>query len=144
MLLLLQQNLGFAWGAGEYVPPAPEVTQNPAGKPKRKHLYYVEIDGQIFHAEDASHALAILDHAADLAYKAASREAEAVAAKIKTARRIGLAVPRIKTDAPIDLKPFRERIKTAYRNAAVDAELRMHMALAQAREDEEVAAMLLL
>lgn len=114
-----------------------------AGKKKHRRRYYVEIDGQVFHAEDTQHAFAILDHAADLAYKAATKEADGIASRIKRARRIGLAIPKVTSNAPIDLKPFRDRIRVAYKNAAMDAEMRMHMALLMA-QDDEAAAMLLL
>lgn len=139
--------------AGSSVAPGSTVTitvslgpqSSGAGRSKtRKHRYVVEIDGQIFHAEDTQHAMAILDHAAELAHKAAAKQADAIASKIKKARRIGLAIPKVTTTAPIDLAPYRERIRTAYKNAAIEAEMRMHLAWLAQREDEEAAAVLLL
>lgn len=124
--------------------PQPVAANQPAGRKTRKHRYFVEIDGQIFHAEDVQHAQAILDHAADLAHAAATKQADAIAGKIKRARRIGIATPKITTDAPINLQPYRQRIREAYKNAAIEAEMRMHLALAALREDDEAAAMLLL
>jgi hypothetical protein len=141
MLLLLQQNLGFAWGVSTYVPPTPTPTPTvtPAGK-SRKHRYFVEVDGETFEAESASHALAILDRALELAPKAAEEAAEEVEQKLarhNVARRIGLATPKVATDAPINLEPFRERLKQIYRNAAVEAELRLHEAILMRMEEED-------
>lgn len=118
-----------------------------AGRSKRKrrqHRYVVEIDGQMFFAEDAQHAQAILDQAAELAHAAAEKQADAIASKIKKARRIGLAIPKVRTDAPIDVAPYRERIRKAYKDAAIEAEMRMHLAWLAMRQDEEEAALLLL
>jgi hypothetical protein len=71
---------GLSWGgttgswltswASTFVPPTPEpeTGQTPAGRPKKRR-YFVEVDGQLFFAEDEQHARAILDRAAELAEK---------------------------------------------------------------------------
>jgi hypothetical protein len=154
---------GLSWGgttgswltswASTFVPPTPEpdAGQTPAGRKRRqKRRYFVEVDGQLFFAEDEGHARAILDRAAELAEKAAEQQAEEIIEKrlAKSATRkvvpVRIKAPALETSAPLDLKPYEDRIRRAYERAAELAELRLLLARQQALEDEEEALLLLM
>jgi hypothetical protein len=137
-------------GTGE--PPAPPVVeegQTPAGRPKKRR-YFVEVDGQLFFAEDEQHARAILDRAAELAEKAAEEQAEEIIEKrvAKSVTRmvapVKITAPVLETSAPLDLRPYEKRIREAYKRAEELAELRLMLLRQQAIEDEEEAILLLM
>jgi hypothetical protein len=139
------------WAAGFWsttdAAPAPEpTTPTPAGKGKKrhKHRYFVQIDGQDFEVRDQQEAIEVLQKAAALAEVAAERQAKAAkpqqAPKVEPVK---LAPPVIRTNAPIDLEPYREAIERAYRNAAMAEEMR-RLLEAQMWDDEEAAVYLLL
>lgn len=138
------------WAGGEAPPVEAEPQIGGIGRRKRKphRRYFVEVDGQSFLVDSPEHAQQILRQAADLAQQAAERAIEPVIAKPVSAKvePVRLKAPEIRTNAPIDLKPYRDAIKQAYRNAAVAAELRrlLEAKALQEREDEETAAILLL
>jgi hypothetical protein len=149
MLLLLHQNLGFAWGEAAPGPepePDPQVVQQPAGKPRKPKRFYVQIDGRDFPVASAQEAVSLLQQASALAERAAERQVEQAvkaapqALKVKP---VAAKAPQIRTNAPIDLEPYRRAIEQAYRNAAAAAEIRLLLD-AQLREDDEMAAYLLL
>lgn len=130
--------------------PEADTGQTPAGRKRRRKRYFVEIDGQVFIAQDESHARAILDRAAELAVKAAEEQAQEITTKrlAKSATRkvvpVKIETPVITTDAPIDLAPYEKRIREAYQRAAELAELQLLFARQQALEDEEEALLLLM
>jgi hypothetical protein len=117
--------------------------QQGGGLPKKRR-YFVQIDGQDFEAKDEQDALRILQQAAALAERAAEKAVQAKPAQSTTkVAPVRVAVPEVRTNAPVDVAPYRRAIKQAYRNAAVAAELRMLLE-AQARDEEEAAIYLLL
>ena len=125
-----------------------EVRQSTGAGRKRKKRYFVQIDGQDFEVRSAEDARALLQQAVALADRAAQKQvAKAVnvprgtsSAKVAP---VAVAAPQIRTNAPIDLEPYRRAIEQVYRNAAIAAELAMLLE-AQARDDDESAAYLLL
>lgn len=127
------------------------VRADGAGKRTTLHVrrnLYVEIDGQQFPVESAQHAQALLERAAELAQQSAQAKAAKVvnAAQVtpqKAVQQIEVAAPEIKTNAPVRLKPYRDRIEQAYRAAAVEAEIRLRLAYEQMIDDEEAAMLLL-
>jgi hypothetical protein len=152
---------GLSWGgttgswltswASDFVAPTPEpaASPTPAGRAKKRR-YFVEIDGQLFFAEDEGHARAILDRAAELAAKAAEEQAEEIIEKrleksvIRKVAPVKIKAPVIETSAPLDLKPYEKRIREAYQRAEELAELRLLLLRQQAIEDEEEAILLLM
>lgn len=139
------------WAAGFWsttdAAPEPEAPAGPtpAGRAKRKnrHRYFVQIDGQDFEVRDQQEAIEVLQKAAALAEVAAERRAKAVKAKpTPKVEPVKLAPPVIKTNAPIDLEPYRKAIEQAYRNAAIAEEMR-RLLEAQMWDDEEAAMLLL-
>lgn len=138
-----------AYQQGVTAPAASPVTQTPAGRPKRKTRYYVEIDGQSFPVESVAHAQALLDQARE----AAQTHAQTLAAEVvpkrltKTTKPVALPTPVIRS--PDDelqalISATRKAINAIYRQAAVDAELQIRLAQQMAAEDEEEAITLLL
>jgi hypothetical protein len=152
---------GLSWGgttgswltswASTFVPPEPEPepTQTPAGRKKRRR-YFVEVDGQLFFADDESHARAILDRAAELAAKAAEVQAAEIVEKrlAKSITRkvapVKIQAPVLTTSAPIDLSLYQKRIDAAYVAAAQLAEMRLMLERQRALEDEDEEEALLL
>jgi hypothetical protein len=152
---------GLSWGgttgswltswASTFVPPEPEPepTQTPAGRKKRRR-YFVEVDGQLFFADDESHARAILDRAAELAAKAAEVQAAEIVEKrlAKSITRkvapVKIQAPVLETSAPLDLSLYQKRIDAAYVAAAQLAEMRLMLERQRALEDEEEALLLLM
>lgn len=143
-------NLGFA-GSASGAQASSERAQQPAGRPRRKRRYIVEIDGQEFEAESPAHAQAILERARELADKAAQSQADAVVARVTRkvrslgkVRPVALKAPEIRTDAPIDLEPILADLRAIYAQAAREAEIRLMMERQAAMDDEEDAITLLL
>jgi hypothetical protein len=131
--------------------PAPSpTTQTPAGRPRKR--YYVEIDGQQFFVRDAEEARSLLEQARALAEKQAEAQGEKAVRKLSAKRK----VPKVKIDPPVvsaspeikqDLSPLIADINRLYRQAAVNAEIRLHMemlARKQAEDEEEEDLLLLL
>lgn len=140
MLLPLLLNLAESTPYADSNPFTITITPNRGGGKKRKKRYFVEVDGRRFVAEDAQHARALLERAAELARKAAETQVEPA---LNRARRVGKASitpPTLATDAPLDLAPYERAIREAYDEAARLAEMRLLMEL----EDDEDAAYLLL
>ncbi len=133
---------GF-WSTQDAVPEPEPTGPTPAGRSRRKR-YFVQIDGRDFEVASAQEAVQVLRKAAALAEVAAEKQAAEVKtkpqAKVKPVR---LAVPEVRTNAPVDITPYARAIEKAYRNAQVAAELRLLLD-AQMREDDEMAAYLLL
>lgn len=119
-----------------------QTGQTPAGSAgKRKRHYYVEIDGRNFPVESVDHARAVLDHAKRIALQTAQ---ERVDQKVtRGARRIGLASPRIVTNAPVDVAPYREAINHAYEQAKIAAQIRLLMEQRDLEDDDESFIMLM-
>jgi len=119
------------------------IASTGAGKKRRKRRYYVEVDGQRFEVASESDAIQILRKASALAERAAEEtvkvQAQKPAAKVAP---VEVKPPVIRTDAPIDIRPYQLAIEQAYRNAAVAEELRRLLAAQQ--EEDEIAAYLLL
>lgn len=149
---------GPVWGAvWTDVPPEPEPEPEPSTGPtpagrsrKSRRRYFVEVDGQLFFADDESHARAILDRAAELAAKSAETQADEVVEKrlAKSVTRkvvpVKIKAPVLETSAPIDLTPYQKRIDAAYVAAAQLAEMRLMLERQRALEDEEEALLLLM
>lgn len=149
---------GLSWGgttgrwltswASTFVPPPPTEPDTGAGKSKRRHRYFVEIDGQQFEVRGAAEAQQLLERAKALAERAAETKAkkvEAKAARAQKPRPVRLEVPKI-TASPelgLDLAPIRRDIARIYDNAAALAELRVLLQRAM-EEDEEEAILLLM
>jgi hypothetical protein len=137
-----------SWASSGTVPVV-TPTQTPAGRPRRRR-FFVEIDGQIFLAENESHAQAILDRAAELAEKAAQAQADEIVTKrlsksrIRTVAPVKIATPKIVASAQIDLQPYQKRIEQAYAEAERLAEIRLMMERQAAMDEEEEALLLLL
>ncbi len=140
MLLLLQQNLGFAWGASDYVPPEPEVTQKHAGRAKRRRRYFVEIDGQEFDVSGPEEAKDLLDKAKALALQTIETQSNATTIKP------GIKVPKIRTPnaelVPV-VKQAREEIRDLYEELRRDLEIRFLMARADEEEEEAIIRLLM-
>lgn len=152
---------GLSWGgaggawltswASSFVPPEPEPPPEvqPAGKAKRRRLYYVEIDGQQFQVDSPSHAVALLDKARETARAHAEALARAAVPKSRKVGRkpVALPTPRISSPDP-DLREVvataRKAINEVYRSAALDTELALLLARRLAEEDEEEALLLLM
>jgi hypothetical protein len=138
---------------GEFALPGSTVTiavslgarADGAGKPrKHRHRYFVQIDGQDFEVRDQQEAIEVLQKAAALAEVAAERQAKsAKPQQTPKVEPVKLAPPVIRTNAPVDLEPYREAIERAYRNAAMAEEMR-RLLEAQMWDDEEAAVYLLL
>lgn len=147
MLLLLQQNLGFAWGATD-APPVVETGPTPAGRKKRRK-YVIEVDEQEFIVDSIEQAQALLDRARELAKQTAEKAAEQ-ALKDATPRAVSLGkVKRIKIKPPeitgsrgIGIPETREQIKSIYADAAVVAELRLLLLMQELDEEEAILALL--
>jgi hypothetical protein len=128
------------------VEPVTESTQQPAGKARKPKRFFVQIDGRDFPVASPQEAVSLLQQASALAERAAERQVEQAvkaapqALKVKP---VAAKAPQIRTNAPIDLEPYRRAIEQAYRNAAAAAEIRLLLD-AQLREDDEMAAYLLL
>lgn len=116
----------------------------------RKRRYYVEIDGQAFPVEDASHARAILERAAEVATQAARQQAETIVVKrldkgrTRIVAPVKIEQPDIATNVGIDITPYLNRIAKAYAEAAELAELRLLMIREIEMQDEEEALLLLM
>jgi hypothetical protein len=136
---------GF-WASGDAAPV--DTTPTPAGKGRKRHphKYFVQIDGQDFEVRSQQEAVDLLEQAAAIAERAAEQQvqqqARAVPKALKVAP-IAPVVPKISTNAPIDLSPYRRAIERAYRSAAAAAEIRLLLE-AKAREEDEAVAILLL
>jgi hypothetical protein len=116
------------------------------GGGKRKHRYFVQIDGHDFEVRSRAEAVEILQKAAAIAERAAEKAAERKAASIPVTskvRKVSLKPPVITTNAPVDIAPYLQAIERAYQNAAAAAEIRLLLE-AQMREEDEIAAYLLL
>ncbi len=140
MLLLLQQNLGFAWGLSDYVPPEPELTQVAAGKRKRRRRYFVEIDGQEFDVSGAEEAQELLDKAKSLAVQVVEQHRNSITVKP------GVKVPQIRASHP-ELVPVvqkaRNEIKDLYAELKRDLEIRFLIAKADEEEEEAIIRLLM-
>ena len=151
---------GLSWGgstgswltswSSTFVPPTPEPespSTGAAGRSRRKHRYYVEIDGQQFDVANASEAQQLLARARALAEVAAEEQAKAVEAKVrgKKPRPIKLATPTV-TASPelgLDLAPIRQDIARIYDSAAALAELRLLLQRAMEEDEEETLLLLM-
>lgn len=135
--------------ASTFVPPVPAPQgMKPAGRSRRRR-YFLEIDGQTFEVQDASHAQAVLERAQEVAREHAQ---ELVRKALQSSRKMGrkpiaLPTPRIVSPDP-ELKEIvqqaRKSINEVYRSAAIDTELAVLMARRLAEEDEEEALLLLM
>lgn len=139
--------LGYTAGLADTPPePEPTPTVTPAGK-ARKRRYYVEIDGQQFLVDSEPEARQLLEHARALAERQAEQLADKAVRKLTRKRK----VPRVRIDAPVvkaspelDLSPLIADINRLYRQAAVNAELRLRLAQLEREEQDEEDELLLL
>lgn len=132
--------------------PAVAVTgQTPAGSSKKhgKKRFFVDIDGQQFHVNDAEDARQLLNQARAIA----ERRSEVVAQRVvkKLAKRvdvpkIALPTPSITASAEIapDLAPLIADIQRLYQKAGELAELRLLLQKQMRDEDDEDDLLLLL
>lgn len=123
---------------------APAVaTSTGAGRSKRskrrKHRYFVEIDGQDFEVES-------VEEAKELLTKAKSLATQVVQEKRATVVPQGIRVPQIRTPnkelVPI-VKQYREDIRDLYDDLKRDLEIRALMAEADEAEEEAIIRLLM-
>jgi hypothetical protein len=132
---------------GAYPPPAGRTS--PAKRKRRRYL--VEIDGREFEVESIEQARAILDRAKELARQVAEEKAERIVveridSKPPRGKPIHIPVPQITTE-DVELQPVVQQARKAlikiYRDAMIEAELRLRLAREQLEEDDEDIVMLL-
>lgn len=152
MLLLLQQNLGFAWGASSYVPPTPPVVvaQTGGGQRVRREQYLVKIDGQEFLCRSLQEVEALLFKAREAAKLFSVKEAEKAAARAAESAEATLPtfdLPRIEANSR-DVRPLiaqaKKDIAETYRQALIDTEMRMLFEVQVRREHDDDAMLLLM
>lgn len=124
--------------------PDPEVAQPAGSSRRRRHRYYVEIDGQQFEVRDQDEALELLQRARAIAEREAEKKADRATKLLRKKREI----PRVKIASPAisvspELKevaaPLVADISRLYARAEEIAELRLLMlkALRKQREDDD-------
>lgn len=141
-------NLGFAASPSDAPPPVAAPTVTPAGR--KKHRKYIEVDGNVFEVESIEHARALFDRIKALAQTQAEKIVEPIIAKnLKQPpknRPIKVAAPDISTSIDelqgLTLK-LRDEIRSIYRQASIDAEIRLRLQLQQIEDDDEDMLMLL-
>ena len=139
------QRTGFAFQQelGTVYPP-------PAGRKRRRKLE-VEIDGQVFEVESLDHAQALLDRAKAIALSKAAEIVEPIVEKRMASmppkgRPIRVPAPQISThsDELVSMVVrFRHEIAKIYRQAALDAEIRLRLQLQEIDDDDETILLLL-
>jgi hypothetical protein len=124
----------------------------PAGRPsKRKRRLEVEIDGQVFEVESIQQAQALLDRAREIAQaKALEIVSPLVEQRLRDkppeGKPIRVPAPKVYTaDAELQEIVIRARhsIAKVYRQAALDAEIRLRIQLQEIEDDDEDLLMLL-
>lgn len=147
-LLLLFQS------GGSVTPPPVVEGPTPAGRAKRKRetKYVVEIDGRQFFVDTLEQARELLAKAEQLALREAERQAELQVQKatpkaIREGKVEAVEFQEPKIDGSIEfqkeLKAAQDKIRQTYREAAMQAELRILMALDAERDDEETIILLM-
>jgi hypothetical protein len=120
-----------------------------SAKPKHRKRYYVEIDGQYFEVDSQAEAEERLKQALTLAQEVVAPQAvERSVKRIRRGKTAAVpATPVLKSSPEIAgaVDEYRERIEAAYRQIAVDAELRELLRLKLLDEDDEetITALLL-
>lgn len=134
-------NLGYTASASDAPTPepAPEATQKPAGRKRRRLV--VEIDGRDFQVSSADEAIALLQRAKEFAVA----QIEQSRAKPATVRP-GIQRPRIKTAAPElrqAVQQARQEITSLYDAAIRDFEIAALLAKADEEEEEALIRLLM-
>jgi hypothetical protein len=143
-------DLGFA--ARRFGTPAPQVgtAESPAGRPRRRSLYFVTIDGERFECGSLAQALDKLALAKSLALQRArerTREAtELQQRQLKRIARLELVPPRIAVPPALRavVAEIRREIEVIYEKADVDIEIAILMELNKRRDDDNDVLMLLM
>jgi hypothetical protein len=128
--------------------PQPAVSEQPAGRARRRKRLAVEIDGQDFEVGSEAEARALLERAKTLAEQHAQPTVQRELKRAKRRKRaVRISAPVISTPDP-ELKPlvdsYRADIEAIYKQIAVDAEIRALMRKKLADEDDEDAITALL
>jgi hypothetical protein len=139
----------FDFGTGPA--PEPDTSSSSGAGRSRRRRYEVEIDGQIFPVESVDHARALLEQARELALQKAPQVAQAVVekrlhSKAPQGKPIRVPAPQLHTAsdelAAIVIKA-RHDIARIYRQASLEAELRLRLQSQQIDDDEDDILMLL-
>lgn len=123
------------------VPVVPDTSQRPAGRRKR---YEVEIDGELFRVDSVQEAVELLAYAKKLAVDKAKAVANDVVSKrledkAPVGKPIRVPAPQVSTPDPALVSVVieaRHAIAKVYRNAALDAEIRLRMEQLQKEQDD--------
>ena len=140
-----------AFDFGAAPAPEPETSSSAGAGRSRRRRYEVEIDGQTFPVESIEHARALLEQARELAVQKAPEVAQAVVAqrlhsKAPEGKPIRVPSPQLHTasDELVDIVvKARHDIAKVYRQAALDAEIRLRLHSQKIDDDEDDLLMLL-
>jgi hypothetical protein len=140
------QRTGFAFQqeAGSVV-----TGQTPAGKPRKRRRYVVEIDGQEFLVESVQEATELLQRARSIAERQAEEKSERATKVLRKKAKVPevrIAAPEIKVSPELraELAPIVDDIRRLYRRAAEIAELRLLLLKEMRQEDDDEDDVLLL
>lgn len=129
------------WAQSPAAPAAPDESQTPAGRSKRRRRrYFVEIDGQEFDVSGPEEARELLEKAKSLATQVVETQRNSIVIKP------GIKVPQIRTPnkelVPI-VKQARQEIRDLYEDVKRDLEIRYLLAKAEQEEEEAIIRLLM-
>lgn len=130
---------GF-WSSSDAPAPTPEQPQVAAGKRRKRHRHFVEIDGQEFDVSGPEEAKELLDKAKALAVQQFESEKNAVVV------RPGIKLPQIRTPnkelVPV-VQQARQEMKDLFDEVRRDFEIRYLMKKAEDEEEEAIIRLLM-